>query len=274
MLRLFPEPTARLAVEDVYRDVFFPEQRERPYVLINMVSSLDGKAVVEGKAGSIGSPTDHTIMRNLRARADAVMIGAGTLRAEKLTLAVPENLARGREACGFDPQPLAIVVTETGDVPLQTNLLGSLPDNLLVLAPSEIPGERLAALSAHASVEVVPKEKASTAPEGFGARRAEPGARLDLARSLEALKERHAVGLLLVEGGPALNHALVSAGLADELFLTLAPKILGGVRLEALTILEGPAVPLLKTEPKLISAHLSDDELFLRYALSSSARSS
>jgi len=276
VLRLFPEPTARLAVEDVYRDVPFPEQRERPYVLINMVSSLDGKAVVEGKAGQIGSPTDRAIMRNLRARADAVMIGAGTLRAEKLTLAVPENLARRREACGFDPQPLAIIMTGTGeDVPLQTNLLGPLSDNLLVLAPSEIPEERLAALSAHASVEVVvPKEKASTAPEGFSPRRVEPGARLDLAACLETLKERYSVGVLLVEGGPALNHALVSAGLADELFLTLAPKILGGVRLEALSILEGPAMPLQKTEPKLISAYLADDELFLRYALSSSDRSS
>ena len=73
---------------------------------------------------------------------------------------------------------------------------------------------------------------------------------------------------LLVEGGPALNYALVSAGLADELFLTLAPKLLGGTRDEALTMLEGPAVPhLITPEPELISVYLSDNELFLRYAL-------
>jgi riboflavin-specific deaminase-like protein len=259
--RLFPEPAATLAVKDVYTDVPFPEQRERPYVLINMVSSLDGKAVLEGKAGSIGSPTDRAIMRNLRARADAVMIGAGTLRAEKLTLAVPEDLARVREADGLNTQPLAIVVTETGNVPLQTNLLGSLPDNLLVLASPETPQARLAALSSHASVEVVPN---CAAPEGDARR----GLRIYLNGALETLKERYGVDVLLVEGGPALNHALVREGLVDELFLTLAPRLLGGERPDAFTVLEGPAfAPQESPKPELISVHLSGNELFFRYAL-------
>ena len=245
-MRLFPEPAARLAVKDVYRDISFPKQRERPYVLINMVSSLDGKAAIEGKAGSIGGPADRAVMRNLRALTDAVMIGAGTLRAEKLSLAVPENLAQTREAHGLDPQPLAILVTETGDVPLQTNLLGLLPDNLLILASPETPQARLTALSSYASVEVV----------------------LDLNSALEALKGRYGVDVLLVEGGPALNHALVRNGLVDELFLTLAPKLLGGERPKALTILEGPSLSHQQSpKPELISVHLFGDELFLRYAL-------
>src|SRR5215212_8815849 len=82
VLRLFPEPAARLATEDVYGGLSFPTREARPYVLINMVCSLDGKASAEdGKSGFIGSPTDRYLMRALRARADAVMIGAGTLRA-------------------------------------------------------------------------------------------------------------------------------------------------------------------------------------------------
>ena len=222
-------------------------------MLINVVASLDGKATVAGKAGSIGSRTDRLLMRALRGRADAVMTGAGTLRAEKLTLAVPGELARSREARGLKPQPLAVVATATGDVPLETNLLGPSRENLLVLASPETPEERLAALSSRASVEVVPKET--------------PGPRLDLTRALETLKRRYSVGVLLVEGGPALNHALVRAGLADELFLTLAPKLVGGERPSALTTLEGSALPPRKTGPELISVHLSGDELFLRYAL-------
>ena len=235
-------------------------------MLINAVASLDGKATVGDKAGAIGSPTDLVLMRALRARADAVMIGAGTLRAEKLTLAVPEELARAREARALKPQPLAVVATVSADIPLQTNLLGPAPDDLLLLVSPETPEERLAALPSHASVEVVPKVTAPS-PEGFASSAPDSAPRLDLTKALETLKKRYATGVLLVEGGPSLNQSLVRGGLADELFLTLAPKLLGGVRPEALTMLEGPAVPPQKTKPKLISVHLSDDELFLRYAL-------
>ena len=249
----------RLAAEDVYLDISFPTRRtsKRPYVVINMVASLDGRAAVSAKAGSIGSGIDRNLMRSLRARADAVMVGAGTIRAEKLTLAVPGNLAQAREARGLKPQPLAIVATATGDVPLRANLLGSSPDDLLILASTETPEECLRVLSSHACVEVVPNKIAT------------PGARLDLKRALETLKGRFAVDLLLVEGGPTLNHSLVSLGLADELFLTLAPKLLGGERPGALAILEGPPLPTKDTEAKLVSIHLAQGELFLRYALRS-----
>ncbi|MBA3472653.1 MAG: dihydrofolate reductase family protein [Rubrobacter sp.] len=253
--RLLPEPTARLAAEDLYTDISFPNREARPYLLINMISSLDGKVAVGGKAGSLGGPVDRTVMRNLRAGADAVMIGAGTLRAEKLTLAVPEDRARAREARGLKPQPLAVVATATGDVPLEKNLLGSSPENLLIFASSETPQEHLVTLSSRASVEIVAAETSK------------PGGRLDLEEALRALKERYGVNVLLVEGGTALNHALVSSGLADELFLTLAPKLLGGERPGALSILEGPALTPQKMEPKLVSIHLLGEELFLRYAL-------
>jgi 2,5-diamino-6-(ribosylamino)-4(3H)-pyrimidinone 5'-phosphate reductase len=224
-------------------------------VLINMVASLDGKTTVGGKAGSIGSSVDRTLMRTLRARADAAMVGAGTLRAEKLTLAVPENLAQERASRGLEPQPLAVIATATGDVPLPENLLSSSPDNLLVLVSPDVPEERFAALSLHASVEAVSRA---------------PGANsgLDVNTALEVLKGRYAVEVLLVEGGPALNHALISARLADELYLTLAPKLLGGKSPDELAALEGPILGSQKRpKPKLISVHLCGDELFLRYAL-------
>jgi 2,5-diamino-6-(ribosylamino)-4(3H)-pyrimidinone 5'-phosphate reductase len=220
-----------------------------------MISSLDGKVAVSGKAGSLGGPVDRTVMRNLRAGADAVMIGAGTLRAEKLTLAVPEDRTRAREARGLTPQPLGVVATVSGDVPLEENLLAFSPENLLIFASSETPQEHLVTLSSRASVEIVAGETSK------------PGGRLDLEEALRTLKERYGVNVLLVEGGSALNHALVSSGLADELFLTLAPKLLGGERRGALTILEGPALAPPTTELKLISIHLSGEELFLRYAL-------
>lgn len=227
-------------------------------MVINMVASLDGRVSVGGKAGSIGGPTDRALMRALRAQADAVMTGAGTLRAEKLSLSVPEHLACARKARGLRPQPLSVIVTATGDVPLRTNLLGSSPDGLLVLASPASPEERLAALSSCALIETVPEDKALR------------GSRLDLSSALKILKDCYGVDVLLVEGGPTLNYALVSSGLADELFLTLAPKLLGGEKPAVLTILEGPPLsPSRGAGSKLLSVHVSGDELFLRYALSS-----
>jgi riboflavin-specific deaminase-like protein len=245
----------RLVIEEVYGDVSFPDRDERPYVLINMVTTLDGKAAAGGKASPLGSATDRAVMRNLRARVDAVMIGAGTLRAEKLTLAVPEELAEAREARGLKRQPLGIVASASGNVPLQTNLLGPSPDNSLILVPSGIPKESIASLSGCASVETLPKALSS-----------DPG--FDLKKALNILKERHAVDALLVEGGPLLNYALVSSGLADEFFLTLTPKLIGGELYGSVTAFEGPALSTdtgVRTE--IVSVHLSGNELFLRYVL-------
>ena len=253
VLKLFPEPTARLAAEDVYSNISFSMREARPYVIINMVSSLDGKAASDGKASQIGSSTDRTLMRTLRAHADAVMVGAGTLRAEKLRLDVPEDLSQERELRGLKPQPLAVVATISGDVPLKENLLGSSPDNLLILASPEVSQSHLAELSRAAYIEVVPDKAGDT--------------HLDPTNALEALKKRHAVDLLLVEGGPSLNHALISSGLADELFLTLSPTLLGGKKSETLNILEGRPPTQNTEQPELISIHLSGNELFLRYAL-------
>jgi len=244
----------QLAAEDVYSNVSFPEREARPYVAINMVSSLDGKATAGGKAGAIGGPMDRFLMHSLRAQADAVMVGAGTLRAEKLRLDVPANLASARVKRGLKPQPLAILVTESGDVSVETNLLGHSPDNLLVLTSAKTE-KRLMALSQIGAVEIVPQNR-------------EELTGLDLTNALEILKERYNVHALLVEGGPALNHTLINMGLADELFLTLAPKLLGGQRTSVLTMLEGPALrPQSNSRGELMSVHLSDNELFLRYVL-------
>jgi riboflavin biosynthesis pyrimidine reductase len=152
-----------------------------------------------------------------------------------------------------------VVATVSGDdLPIKTNLLRFSPDNLLILASSEISAVRLSVLSNLAYVELVPEEKVAV------------GSQLNLIKALEILKKRYAVEMLLVEGGPSLNHALVASDLADELFLTLVPKLFGGAHHDSLTILEGTPLLLPKgphPELKLISVLLSNDELFLRYTL-------
>lgn len=222
-------------------------------MVINMVSSLDGKVTTNsGKAGSIGSPVDRLVMCSLRSRVDAVMIGASTLRAEKLNLSVPEDLTRTRVSQGRKPQPLAVLVSASGDLPLEENLLGPSREDRLVFTVPCIPGERLATLSQLASVETLPAE----------------GDSIHLRTALNVLKARHEVAVLLVEGGPSLNYSLVRGGLVDEIFLTLAPKLTGGQGPSFPGILHGPALPPeIDFSTDLISIHASHGELFLRYHL-------
>ena len=237
ILRLYPLPSQEVA--EIYEDLELPprERRDdtRPYVIINMVASVDGKAAIEGKASRLGSQTDRQAMRTLRSKADAVMIGAGTLRAEKLSLGLDDDAGR---------QPLAVIATNSGDVPLESNLIVGERQELLVIAP-----ESITVRSGARRVLRVSADRSGS---------------IDLREALKVLKAEHAVDLLLVEGGPRLNHSLISQNLADELFLTLAPKLLGGSAEEVLTVLEGPALEA--EDINLLSAHLAGDELFLRYS--------
>lgn len=247
--RLYPLPAREIACGALYEDLELPppERRDatKPYVIVNMVSSLDGKTAVEGKASRIGSETDRQAMRTLRSKTDAVMIGAGTLRAEKLSLGLDE-LSSG-------PQPLAVIVTGTGDVPLRTNLISRERQEILAITAQDTPEDTLNRLEAHARVLRLPPT---------------PSGAVDLGAALKILKAEHAVELLLVEGGPKLNHYLLSEELVDELFLTLAPELLGGTTEETLTILDGPRLPSGARSPMLLSAHLATgDELFLRYGV-------
>jgi 2,5-diamino-6-(ribosylamino)-4(3H)-pyrimidinone 5'-phosphate reductase len=257
-LRLHPLPPWEISARRIYEDLELPpagrHDARRPYVLINMVSSLDGRTTSGGKAARIGSETDRQVMRTLRSKADAVMIGANTLRAERLSLGLDEP-ARS--------QPIAIIVTNTGDLPLESHLIRHERQKVLVLVGETSPEEAIEELGR--CCDDVPLLQLLRAPT------TQAGA-IDLRAALEVLKDEHAVGLLLIEGGPTLNHAVISRGLADELFLTLAPKLLARTSNDELAILKGQPLPQQeeqeKTPPaKLLSVHLAADELYLRYKI-------
>lgn len=244
----------------MYSEVSFGEgfgdraAQDRPYTVINAVTSLDGKASVGGRSGNIGGETDRLAMRNLRSGVDALMIGAGTLRAEKLSMGVPDHLAKRRASRGKPEQPLAVILSKSGDVPFE-NLVGPSPQNTLVFVPEE---------TAQHGIENLPARVCASPSREDGT--------LDLIQILAMLKEEYAVSFLLIEGGPSLNHSLLDQNLADELFLTISPKILGGSRQDYLTVVEGD---LLRNHPAHnagppTSIHLSEGHLFLRYAVQAS----
>jgi len=214
---------------------------QRPYLLINMVSSADGKIAVEGRSGPLGNEGDKQLFHALRTRVDAVMVGAGTLRAERYGRIVRDPALRERRVeAGLAADPLAIVVS--GSLALS----GELP------------------LFRAAEQEVVVITSSDGQVEGASARvdylRSRP---LDLAGALGELRGR-GVRSILCEGGPTLNSALLAQGVADELFLTLSPLLVGGAH--PLTAVAGTPLP----EParmRLLAAFEGDDHLHLRYGI-------
>ena len=261
-MRLYPGPSEELAVDDVYADLAFPDRegpKGRPCVAINMVSTLDGKASVGGRASPIGSGTDRAIMRNLRCAADAVLVGAGTVRAEELNLCVPQALADKRKSNGRPEQPFGIVLAGSRELPLHRKLFSSegltTHPNLVVLAGASTPHVTLE----HASSLGVRVLKSNL-----------PG-HLQPQEILALLTEHLGVNSLLVEGGPTVNASFLSAGAADELFLTLSPKILA----TAADHPEPSIVAPFSHEAQslglnLTSVHCSpgESELYLRYSTS------
>jgi riboflavin-specific deaminase-like protein len=250
ILRLYPPPAREVFA--IYDDLDLPpignREDARPYVIINTVSSVDGRTAIGGKAAGLGSRIDRQTMRTLRSRADAVMIGAGTLRAERLTLGLDETGV---------PQPLAIVITDTGDVPLEEHLIVEGGQEILILLSDAVPKRVVERLPALAPVIRAPADSTGA---------------VDLESALRTLKAARGVESLVVEGGPGLNHALISLDLVDELFLTVAPELLGGCAEQTLTLLRGPTLSD-RERPTLdlVSIHLSGDEVFLRYSLARTA---
>jgi 2,5-diamino-6-(ribosylamino)-4(3H)-pyrimidinone 5'-phosphate reductase len=247
ILKLYPPPAREVLA--IYEDLDLPPtgnlEGARPYVIINTVSSVDGRTAMEGKASGIGSTTDRRTMRTLRSKADAVMVGAGTLRAEKLSL--------GLDPTEGTPQPLAIIVTDTGEVPLEEHLIVEGDQEVLILLSDAAPERVVERMRTLAPVLRVPADSTGA---------------VDLEKALLALGAENGVEFLVVEGGPSLNHAMISHHLVDELFLTVAPELLGGTVDQTLTLLRGPTLAT-RDRPTLdlVSIHLSGAELFLRYSL-------
>jgi riboflavin-specific deaminase-like protein len=241
MRRLLPDagPTTVADQLDGYRPWTEPRD-ERPRVAVNFAATVDGRATIDGVSGPIGSSTDTEMLSRLRSRFDAVMIGAGTMRAERYgrIAADPEVRAR-READGLPPDPLVVLVSGRLDLPWDAPLFTDGGGRVLIFTASEAEPPETAT-----PVQVVRHEGA-----------------VNVAEALRQLRSEHEVRALLCEGGPHLHFQLQDGGLVDDLFLTLAPKLAGG---EAPRILEGPLHGVAEFELTwLLEEH---SELFLRYS--------
>ncbi len=228
-----------------------PSQADRPRVLVNFASSVDGKinpapGLRQGKFMMSRGREDFRRMVALRAEADAILIGASNLRADNPDLAIPADERAARRARGA-PEPARIVVTTTGEgiTSDQRMFDPALGGPSIILHAPAMPVEIRAQLGPVA--ELV---------QFTGERVAMPDVMTWLAG--------RGVRTLLCEGGGALVAQLFAARAVDALHLTLVPRILGGAH--APTLASGPGfAPDEIPDPKLASMERVGDELYLHY---------
>ena len=116
------------------------ERADRPYVLANFVTSVDGHATVDQRSRKLSGQADREMFYALRERVDAVLVGTKTLAAEHYKRMLPAQERRDRRtAAGRTAEPLAVTVTRSGQVPREIPLFADAPDGVLVFEQTELP---------------------------------------------------------------------------------------------------------------------------------------
>jgi 2,5-diamino-6-(ribosylamino)-4(3H)-pyrimidinone 5'-phosphate reductase len=197
----------------------------RPYTFINVAMTADGKIdTFERKGSAISSKQDKQRVDELRAAADGILVGGGTLLGEAPKLTVKsEALREGRVSQGRSPNPIKVGVVTVADVQPDSDFIKAGDSRKVIFTTSQTSNSQLERLRT-LGVEVFVDESQ----------------RVDLSKMMLTLK-RIGVDHLMVEGGGTINFELMRLGLVDELFIYVAPMIFGGAN--APTLADGFGVP-------------------------------
>jgi riboflavin-specific deaminase-like protein len=240
--QLFPLPGGEVDALSLYGNDDRNAPPDRPYVIVNMVTSIDGATAVDGVTKALGSPTDRAVFLHLRDVADAILVGASTVRAERYGPARPTAAARAaRRARGQSASPPIVAVSRSIDFDWETPFFTDADPRPILLVPAGADPAKLERAGRAADILTSGDEA------------------VDLVEALARLRQR-GVNVLLCEGGPTLNTELLSAGLIDELCLTVAPMLIGGPSPRGVFA----SSPLAKVV-SLPLAHLLEDDSFLYF---------
>jgi riboflavin biosynthesis pyrimidine reductase len=243
-----PSDHDEAAASDPFEPYEAPRPRPpgRPWLIANMVAGLDGSLAWNGTVGALSSEADRSLFLRLRGIADAVLVGAGTVRAEGYgPVKLPEARRAARIAAGRPAVPPLVVVSRSLDLDWSAPLWDASADPLPIV---------VTALSAPAAALSRARDHAEVLVAGDGS--------VDLALAFGLLAER-GMATVLTEGGPTLLDELVAAGLLDELCLTLTP-VFGG---DPLTMAHRPAALAELRSFTLEGVVRSGDEIYLRHLL-------
>lgn len=227
-----------------------PAPTDRPYILLNMVMSVDGKVVVEGTEQGIGSKVDQRLMRELRVNADVVLNGASTLRISGTSSRLGDPILEQMRISRGKPRfPVAAVLSATGELPLDRLFFTARDFDAVVFLARTAGAERRKAIQATGRpVVVLP-------------------ARTLVPAMLKHMRQEMGAEVLLVEGGPTVNGQLFQLGVVDEFFITIGPVVVSGRN--GRTAVEAEAPFTRRTLPKfeLVWAVPNADtgEIYCRY---------
>ena len=241
MRQLFPVPGDVHPVDAYARPE--PAEPGRSRVRLNMIASVDGATSVDGRSGALGGPADKAMFATLRSLADAILVGAGTMRAEGYGPVRLSDAARGRrQARGLSPVPPIAVISRTCRLEWEAPFFTEAEQRPLVVTVG--------------SAAAADRRRAAEVADVIISGETD----VDLARALSALVERGCTEIVS-EGGPGIAAQLATVGLLDEVCLTVSPMLAAG---QGGRILDGPALsPLLPLE--LVHVLEADGYLFLRY---------
>ncbi|HSO50869.1 MAG TPA: dihydrofolate reductase family protein [Acidimicrobiia bacterium] len=212
---------------------------DRPWLMLNFVSSIDGGTAFEGKSSRLGDDDDRELFLTLRAVPDVILVGAGTVAAEDYGPVVLDEKRRGRRLeAGLSEVPVLAIVSGRLSFDPEARVFSDPEHRPLVITGPDAEPAKLALLGDAADVVI-----------------------LEEVTPAAILARLGAASVILCEGGPSLAGQFASEGLVDELHLTLAPKMISG---RSARIAYGPPVeaPL---EMALDRALIGDRSLFLRY---------
>lgn len=222
---------------------------KKPFIFINSAMSLDGKlSTIERKQVKISNKEDFERVDRLRAESDAVMVGSNTAVGDDPKLVVKsEILRKERLAKGLSENPVKIMVGSIKNLKTESDFLDYGKAEKIIFTTEKDNIEKIAALKKKAKVFVVPKTKDNI---------------YQMAEILYDL----GIKRLMVEGGGTLNYEMLEAGLVDEIYVAVGPKIFGGEN--APTLADGEGLPYEKSlNLQLIDMQKLGDVVVLRYKI-------
>ena len=222
--------------------MLFSEKRERtdrPWVMFNMVESVDGATAIDGGASALNDEDDRALFLAMRAVADVVLMGAETVRSENLgPVRMSEEMSRYRANAEMEEEPRMVILTRSLGLDPEARVFSDPARRPTILTGYRVDQDRLDVLSQVADVVQIDELDGNGIVDQLGS-----------------------AGVILCEGGPTINSVLMTAGMVDEINITVSPMLALG---ESSRIAHGqPLQPPI--DMRLDRIVRGDRSLFLRY---------
>jgi riboflavin-specific deaminase-like protein len=220
----------------------------RPLVILHFAITVDGKvSTSRGTPAHFTSTRDKQRLLEIRALADAVLVGRRTLETDRMTIDLPDAQAHQRRTEeGKSEYPLRVILSGSGNISTTLPIFNRGNAPILIYSTERMAPSQRRLLSEHATVHLSASDE------------------VDVLWLLRHLYDRYQVRSLVCEGGPTLVKALANTDVIDEIYLTIAAKIFGGATAAGLTGLPGEFLPASR-QFRLIDIDRGEDECYLHY---------